>query len=137
MAKLLAALNLPQVGEIKLLPADHPDDGKLQTSNHAVCCNLNATTCSHVWGQRVALCSFLGVFVCLGSFVLATVDQSGALFAIALNDREYMLRAAKQEDAEMWVTKLNVLKSNPQVLGHVNKHMKRKEGRRGTLTSRL
>jgi hypothetical protein len=28
MAKLLAALNLPQVGEIKMLPADHPDDGE-------------------------------------------------------------------------------------------------------------
>jgi hypothetical protein len=41
------------------------------------------------------------------------VDQSGALFAVALNDREYMLKAAKQEDAEMWVAKLNVLKANP------------------------
>jgi hypothetical protein len=30
MAKLLAALNLPQVGEIKLLPADHPDDGEAE-----------------------------------------------------------------------------------------------------------
>lgn len=68
MAKLLAALNLPQVGEIKMLDADHPDD----------------------------------------------VDNTGSLFAIALNDREYMLKAAKKEDAEMWVTKLNLLKANPQ-----------------------
>lgn len=42
------------------------------------------------------------------------MDQSGALFAVALNDREYMLKAARQEDAEMWVAKLNVLKENPQ-----------------------
>lgn len=68
MAKLLAALNLPQVGEIKMLEDNHPDD----------------------------------------------VDNTGSLFAIALNDREYMLKAAKKEDAEMWVTKLNLLKANPQ-----------------------
>ena len=67
MAKLLAALNLPQVGEIKLLDADHEED----------------------------------------------VERSGALFAIALNDREYLLKAAKREDAELWVTKLNMLKSHP------------------------
>ena len=35
------------------------------------------------------------------------------MFAIALNDREYMLKAAKREDAELWVTKLNMLKSQP------------------------
>lgn len=46
--------------------------------------------------------------------VPCVVDQSGALFAVALNDREYMLKAARQEDAEMWVAKLNVLKENPQ-----------------------
>eukprot|EP00616_Rhizochromulina_sp_CCMP1243_P019288 CAMPEP_0118967544 /NCGR_PEP_ID=MMETSP1173-20130426/4918_1 /TAXON_ID=1034831 /ORGANISM="Rhizochromulina marina cf, Strain CCMP1243" /LENGTH=136 /DNA_ID=CAMNT_0006916529 /DNA_START=431 /DNA_END=841 /DNA_ORIENTATION=+ len=69
MAKLLAALNLPQVGEIKLLDTGHSDD----------------------------------------------VDSSGALFSIALNDREYMLKAAKREDAEVWVTKLNLLKQNPQL----------------------
>jgi hypothetical protein len=28
MAKLLAALNLPQVGDIKLLDATHPEDGE-------------------------------------------------------------------------------------------------------------
>ena len=43
------------------------------------------------------------------------VEHTGALFAIALNDREYMLRASKKDDAEMWVTKLNLLKANPQV----------------------
>jgi hypothetical protein len=50
MAKLLAALNLPQVGEIKLLDADHDED----------------------------------------------VDSTGALFAIALNDREYMLVSTQE-----------------------------------------
>ena len=33
MAKLLAALNLPQVGDIKLLDATHPEDGE--------CCRFN------------------------------------------------------------------------------------------------
>jgi len=33
MAKLLAALNLPQVGEIKMLPAGHPDDGEGDAHN--------------------------------------------------------------------------------------------------------
>mmetsp|Transcript_30552 Transcript_30552/g.62372 ORF Transcript_30552/g.62372 Transcript_30552/m.62372 type:complete len:162 (-) Transcript_30552:280-765(-) len=67
MTKLLAALNLPQVGEITLLPPDHPDD----------------------------------------------VDKVGSLFSVELNDRQYMLKAAKKEDAEMWVEKLKQLKKNP------------------------
>lgn len=74
MTKLLAALNLPQVGDIKLLPSDHPDD----------------------------------------------VENTGALFSIELNDRQYMLRATKKEDAEMWVEKLTMLKKNPQVAVAVN-----------------
>lgn len=68
MTKLLAALNLPHVGEIKMLPPDHPDD----------------------------------------------VERTGALFSIELNDRQYMLRASKKEDAELWVEKLTMLKLNPQ-----------------------
>ena len=44
---------------------------------------------------------------------MLAVEQSGALFAIALNDREYMLRATSKEDAELWVKKLNILKANP------------------------
>ena len=46
MEKLLAALNLPQVGEIRMLPEDHPDDP----------------------------------------------EGTGSYFAIALNDREYLLK---------------------------------------------
>eukprot|EP00619_Florenciella_sp_RCC1007_P006749 CAMPEP_0205918870 /NCGR_PEP_ID=MMETSP1325-20131115/10068_1 /ASSEMBLY_ACC=CAM_ASM_000708 /TAXON_ID=236786 /ORGANISM="Florenciella sp., Strain RCC1007" /LENGTH=161 /DNA_ID=CAMNT_0053286435 /DNA_START=120 /DNA_END=608 /DNA_ORIENTATION=+ len=68
MTKLLAALNLPQVGEIKMLPPDHEDD----------------------------------------------IDHVGSLFSVELNDRQYMLKAAKKEDAEMWVEKLKQLKKNPQ-----------------------
>eukprot|EP00622_Pseudochattonella_farcimen_P002725 FR737720.1.p1 GENE.FR737720.1~~FR737720.1.p1 ORF type:complete len:107 (+),score=12.88 FR737720.1:45-323(+) len=69
MTKLLAALNLPQVGEITMLPKTHEDD----------------------------------------------VDYTGALFSIELNDRQYMLKAASQKDAEMWVEKLIALKSSPHM----------------------
>jgi len=48
MAKLLAALNLPQVGEIKMLENTHPDDGTAQL----VC----------VWRPRVAVQKYGGAF---------------------------------------------------------------------------
>ena len=65
MTKLLAALNLPQVGEIKLVTEPLPEDEA----------------------------------------------DTGCLFSIHLNDRDYLLKAADATEAARWVEVLNQLKN--------------------------
>ena len=97
MAKLLAALELPQVGEIKLLDSNHPDDGSSCTS---FCSFLNHGTRSRKDGRAFLHRSKRSRIHAQG---WSTKKPCCVLFKCSL-------QASKREDAEMWVAKLNQLK---------------------------
>ena len=112
--KLLAALNLPQVGVITLLQEDHA--GKMQT--------LSFGRVNVAGSIRSLPCSFWFVGVC----VFCAVDGPG-LFTIELNERVYTIKASSHDEAAFWVDALlwrqaggmvkKSLEVNKQTGGHV------------------
>jgi hypothetical protein len=78
--KLLAALNLPQVGSITLLPEDA--SGKL-------CAPATACAPSSANDRSLSVC-------------VAAVEGPG-LFTIELNERVYTIKARSHDEAAFWV----------------------------------
>jgi len=89
MTKLLAALNLPQVGEIKGIP-----EGKEIEKSHLTDARNHSAADS--------------------SAAIEAADNNGSFFTIELNERIYTLSAENMHEAKKWVATLNALKLGGQ-----------------------